>query len=63
MGREEVQGEGKGGADRGENAIRWKAAADGWETLLLNGCKCRGAFQKVGLALGCLGSEGPYLLR
>lgn len=52
-----------GDADGGENAIRWKAAADGWETLLLNGCKCRKAVQNVGLVLGCLDLKGPYLLR
>lgn len=51
-------GDGKGEADRGENAIRWKAAADGWETLLLNGCKCRGAFQKSWPGAGLFGLGG-----
>lgn len=44
----------------GVKAIRWKAAADGWETLLLNGCKCRGAVHHVSLALGCLDLQGPF---
>lgn len=45
----------------GENAIRWKAAADVWETLRLTGCKCREAVQNVGLVLDCLDLKGPYI--